>query len=444
MQLTRGQSEGLKMVERLKRDLDDLGPPKIHVLAGYAGTGKTTLLKKVPEVLGGVPMVVAPTGKAAIRVREATGIAARTIHSWLYDTDEDENSGEISFHRKNPMEITRGEVSVLVIDEASMVPSDLWEEIHDVCSMLHINILLIGDPFQLPPVEKRQSNTNGYDDPAYAPFNLLSPDFKFTERVLLTEIVRQALDNPIIRASMLIRQGQVAKAVTGMPKLFPAQVLEKAAEIIKNGNGALIVHKNETRNRMNLAVREALKKPEHEIAPGEPLLVLQNNYRLQRFNGELVKFENWIDPPGAVHLIKDWIRKQEHRTRFGIAQIETTPLDTWGQAALAVDQVFGRMAHIAQPPITKFVKILYGRSVNQDDIRHMTRDELNRAMGQPLLNANFGYCLTCHKSQGSEWDKVIVCLEPTIRMQTEEGCRWVYTAITRSREECWINLGGPS
>lgn len=443
MQLTRGQSEGLKMVERLKRAPDDKGPPKISVLAGYAGTGKTTLLRRVPEVLGGLPMVVAPTGKAAIRVREATGIAAKTIHSWLYDPEENPESGEITFNRKGPMDLQRGEVQVLVIDEASMVGEDLWDDIHDACAMMHMNILLIGDPFQLPPVEKKPSAAGYYDDPT-PPFNLLSEHFKYTERTLLTEIVRQALDNPIIRASMLIREGQVAKAVSGMPKLFPAQVLEKAAEIIKDGTGALIVHKNETRNRMNLAVRAALKKPQAQIAPGEPLLVLQNNYRLSRYNGELVRFESWIDPPGAEHHIKDWIRKQEMKTPFGIAQLELNQLDTWGQAALAVEQVFGRMAHIAGPPIEKVVKILYGKSVSQYEIHTMTRDELNRAMGQPLLHANFGYCLTCHKSQGSEWDKVIISLEPTIRMQTEEGYRWIYTAITRAKEQAWINIGGPS
>src|SRR5438128_3161723 len=180
------------------------------------------------------------------------------------------------------MELARGEVQVLVIDEASMVGPDLWEDIFDACTMMHMNILLIGDPFQLPPVEKKSRDDLGQ------PFNLLHEGFAYTERVLLTEIVRQAMDNPIIRASLLIRDGQVAKAVTGLPKLFPGQVLEKAAEIIKDGSGALIVHKNETRNRMNLAVRDALKKPLAQIAPGEPLLILQNNYRLQRFNGEII------------------------------------------------------------------------------------------------------------------------------------------------------------
>lgn len=438
MILTRGQDKALQMVSRLKRDPLDKEPPKIAVLAGYAGTGKTTLLKKVPEVLGGYPMVVAPTGKAAIRVREATGIVAKTVHSWLYNPEEDEDSGEVAFNRKGPQEIQMGEVNTLVIDEGSMVGPELWEDIYDTCSMCHMNILIVGDPFQLPPVEKKSTEFAAPD------FNLLSEHFKYTERVLLTEIVRQALDNPIIRASMLIRSGQIAKAVSGMPKLFPAQVLEKAAEIIKTGNGALIVHKNETRNRMNISVRAALKKPPNAIVEGEPLLILQNNYRLQRYNGEIVKFVNWIEPPGVDHRIKDWIKKQEADCSYGIAQIEPNQLDTWGQAVLALDQVFGRLGHVAGPPIEKIARILYGKHVDPYTMRNMTRDELNRAMGAPFMHTNFGYCMTCHKAQGSEWDKVIISLEPSIRMQTEEGCRWIYTAITRAKEEAWINIGGPS
>lgn len=439
MILTKDQEKALAMIGRLKRDPNNRSdPPMIAVLGGYAGSGKTTLLAKAQEVLGGVPMVVTPTGKAAIRVREATQIAASTIHSWLYDVDDNPMSGELMFNPKETMQIKRGEVGVLVIDEASMVNQSLWNDVLEACRRCGMNILIVGDPFQLPPIPDRRSAEIDSD------FSLLSPNFPANERVLMTEVVRQALDNPIINASMLIRNGQIAKAVSNMPKLFPAQVLDKAAEIIGYGDGALIVHKNETRNRMNVAVRKALNKPEFQIQPGEPLLVLQNNYRLSRYNGEIVTFQNWIEPPGNEHKIKDWIRKQEASSTFGVAQIDTTPLDTWGHVALSVDEVFGRLSHIAVPCINKVADILYGvRAMDPYSMSMMSKQEIQEYLGPSFMHANFGYCLTCHKAQGSEWNRVIVSLEPSIRMQTEEGCRWIYTAITRAKEECWINIGGP-
>lgn len=439
MILTKGQELGLAMIGRLKRDpKSPNAPPNIAVLGGYAGSGKTTLLAKACEALGGMPIIVTPTGKAAIRVKEATGIVASTIHSWLYDVEDNIESGDLVFKPKETMQIKRGEVNVLVIDEASMVNQSLWNDILEACRRCGMNILIVGDPFQLPPIPDRRASE--YD----SEFSLLAPDFPADERVLMTEIVRQALDNPIINASMLIRAGQIAKAVSGMPKLFPAQVLDKAAEIIATGDGALIVHKNETRNRMNVAVRKALRKPDNHIQDGEPLLVLQNNYRLSRYNGEIVTFKNWIEPPGNEHKIKDWIRKQEAFSKFGIAQLDTNDLDMWGHAAVSVDQIFGRLAHISIPAINKIADILYGaKHVDPYLLSTMSKMEAQELLGPPFLHANFGYCLTAHKAQGSEWNRVIVCLEPSVRMQTEEGCRWIYTAITRSKEECWINIGGP-
>lgn len=452
MILTKDQEAALVMAGSLSQ-YD--GKPKLGVLAGYAGTGKTTLLAKLPEVWGGVPVVVAPTGKAAVRVREATGMLATTIHSWAYNADEDDETGDVSYSKKELSEIRRGDVPILVIDEASMVGSDLWEDVYDTCCRCRLNILIVGDPFQLPPVQKRSS-----DDKDSGPeFNLLSPDFQYDARVLMTEIVRQALDNPIIRASMLVREGDPIEAVFSLPRIKPIDFAARAAEILSAGNAVVIVHKNDTRMKLNIAVRKLMNKPEQNIDAGEPLLVLQNNYRLRRFNGEVAIFKHWVERPGNPHEVIDYYRKKQHSTPFGVVELEdaSTVFETTAksdqldniqistsQAIVAVDQIFGRMDHMSMASLVKKKNVIYGkgRIPEPEELRTMTPDEIQRALGWPYLHSNFGYVFTCHKAQGSEWGTVLIGLEPTVRLKNMDSRRWLYTAITRSREKVMLSLGG--
>lgn len=451
MILTKDQEAALAMAATLGT-YD--GRPKLGVLAGYAGTGKTTLLAKLPEVWGGVPVVVAPTGKAAVRVREATGMMATTIHSWAYNAEEDEDTGDVSYSKKALENVRRGDVPILVIDEASMVGSDLWEDVYDLCCCCRLNILIVGDPFQLPPVQKRT------DDKDEGPeFNLLSPNFQYDVRVLMTEIVRQALDNPIIKASLLVRDGDPIEAVFSLPRIKPIEFAEKSAEILRAGNAVVIVHKNDTRMKLNVAVRKLMGKPEHNLDEGEPLLVLQNNYRLRRFNGEVAIFKRWVERPGNPHEVVDYYRKKQHHTPFGVVELEeaSTVFETTAkedkldniqistsQAVVAVDQIFGRMEQMSMASIVKKKNIIYGkgRVPSPEEIREMTPDEIQRALGWPYLHSNFGYVFTCHKAQGSEWGTVLIGLEPTVRLKNLDSRRWLYTAITRSREKVMLSLGG--
>lgn len=433
MILTNGQEQGLAMARKLKEYKKE---PRLAVLAGYAGTGKTTLLKMVAEELG-YPIIVAPTGKAALRVKEATGVTAKTIHSWMYDAKEDENTGEVSFSRKGPDELDVGESHILVIDEASMVYEELWDDIYDSCVMMKMNILIVGDPFQLPPVQKSRDSMGNERE-----FNLLSEKFTYHERVLLTEVVRQALESPIIRASMMVREGDPAMAVFQLPRIKPSELVDRAAAMVRLG-GVAICHRNETRNKLNVAVRRSLGKPDNQIQAGEPLLVLQNNYRLMRFNGESVQFQGWIDEPAGEHKIKDWIRKQEAVSRFGVAQLEPTEADPRSHAILCEEQVFGRLGHLSDPPIVKTARTIFGRSciVTPEEAALMSPEDREQALGYPFLHANFGYVMTCHKSQGSEWNNVLVVLEPSLRMNDADGKRWLYTAITRAKESVTLCLG---
>lgn len=419
MNYTQGQQEAISMVETLA-GLQG-AKPFVGVLAGAAGTGKTTTVRAIAETLG-FPMVIAPTGKAALRVYEATGVKAKTIHSWLYSPNEDENTGEVHWIPKESGKVERGETNVLVVDEASMVGPDLWADIYDMCTVLKLNILLVGDPFQLPPVQR----------PDAAPFSLLDPSLNFWRRVELTEIVRQALESPIIRASILVREGRAAQAIMTLPRVTPQDVVPYASHLYKTG-GTTICHRNETRLRLNTWVRGALGHHPDELAPNEPLLVMQNCHQLEVFNGETLRFNSWVEAPVGVHTIKDWIRKADATSRFGLASVGES-----GVAILAEAGVLGKLQHIHPLPIRKQAHRIFPAKIDTGRV-DFNGDPVLRY--QPVLNAQLGYIITAHKSQGSEWPNVLVVVESSIRHHTEEGRRWLYTALTRAKESVAVSLG---
>jgi exodeoxyribonuclease V alpha subunit len=116
--LTDGQQAAMDMVAKLMK----APPPMPAIITGYAGTGKTTMLKAIASMYGN-PVILAPTGKAALRVQEATGITALTMHRWLYHPKENENTGEIDFRLKDLAMIECTENGLVIVDEASMVGS---------------------------------------------------------------------------------------------------------------------------------------------------------------------------------------------------------------------------------------------------------------------------------------------------------------------------------
>lgn len=404
MELTGCQDRAMAMVGRL---IEKDGYA-MAVLAGYAGTGKTTMLRQIADRFG-VPRVIAPTGKAAARVKEATGIGASTIHRWLYKYTHDDRTGEGHFSLKVPDELG-AEAKMLVVEEASMVSRDVWNDIEETARMLGLKVLCVGDPFQLPPVDEDSAD-----------FCLLDPDQGLaSEYVLLDEVVRQALDSPVIRASMLVRNGDIVGAMGVLPKVSPLQAVDAAARCNAAG-GAIICHKNDTRFALNEKIRK-MRGYEGTLQPGEPLMIIKNNYQLFVYNGEIYPLLAWEDVTNAKHKVHDKWKKITEETRFGQATLQYDEQMTF-KAVLAEEEAFGRLK-------------VNGLAMERTGDILFTKE--------PYIHANLGYALTAHKSQGSEWNDVLVILEPTIRFWGDnrtQALRWAYTAITRAKKNCTLALG---
>ena len=158
------------------------GRPQIFRLFGYAGTGKTTLARHIAEGIDGETVFAAYTGKAALVLRNKGCTDARTIHSLIYRAqDLDEEVPSFVINEQSPA----NDAALIIIDECSMVDEELGRDLLSFGRP----VLVLGDPAQLPPVKG-----GGF-------FTEAEPDF------MLTEVHRQAADNPIVRMSMIVREG---------------------------------------------------------------------------------------------------------------------------------------------------------------------------------------------------------------------------------------------
>lgn len=390
-------------------------PGSIVVLAGPAGTGKTTTEKTIIEEVGPDHVcLVAPTGRAALRSRQATGHDACTNHRLLYRPKEDPKTGEVTFHPKSENEL-RDElfgIDLILMDEVSMLTREVWLDFSAALSHLGISIMLCGDNFQLPPVRFDPNDKFTVFDPAQFPRD---------QTVELQQVFRQALDSPILRCATAIREsrewGASLTVIRRDLPLVKGDVDRHAAQLWKeDADGVVIAHRNATRLGLNGQIRKLCGFSGGLPQVDEPLLVRRNDYNLGVFNGEIVDFDGFIKEEGIV--------VGDPQETFMFTHVDGV------RAAIHPDSVMG-----GQDPKPYAVKLL--RRVDaerQAELAGRGDDPEYKPPTLPLLRANLGYVITCHASQGSEWDRVTVLFENSLGvMPDEDRCRWAYTGITRAK-----------
>ncbi len=376
-------------------------PEQIFVLTGYAGTGKTTLLRRVvTDALGLVPDVsaafVTPTGKAA-NVLIRSGIPATTLHRLIYQSIAVEQEIEVNGKKVTVEKLTfkRREnidksIKLIVLDEASMVSDEI---IGDLAGF-GVKLLLCGDNAQLPPVEGFNSS-------------LINPDFT------LKSIVRQERDNPIIKLSKMAREGQYipygrygdnVTVISG--RYFSG---DRRSSALLNAD-QIICGTNKTRSLINDEVRK-LKGLGALPETGDKLICTQNNWETF-IDGEM-KF-NLVN--GLIGTAYDTV--YDLPKAIGFMQFMPDFLSEYCPSALPFD-------------IGIFLDGNY--RYKRGDYFEKT-DKNGKISGAFTLNRfEYGYCISCHKAQGSEFDNVIVFDESYAFK--EDRNRWLYTAITRAKRK---------
>lgn len=363
--LTPEQDEAVHRIERFIARPDI----KEFKLGGYAGTGKTTIIRTVKERLQeryGV-VVTAFTGKA-VNVLQRKGIRAQTLHSLMYECEK--IKGVLHWHKRDCLP---DGIDKIIVDEASMISTELYKDLVSYGKQ----ILWVGDPGQLEPVG---------DNP-----NLMAqPDY------VLSKIHRQAEKSPIIALANAIRQGGE------LPWLQETDELSVRLKLSMDISGVtqMICAKNKTRRSINDYYRRLANMAYHEVVQGEKIIVLKNNKSQGVFNGMLLFVQAVTkDVPMSLNVAPHYI------------------LD-------AVDEAGNRFSDLI---VWKFPFTTENEMPKNVDVPRIKVDNDRIEM----VYADYGYCITCHKSQGSEWDTVLV-YDEWMPSRIWDMKRWRYTAITRA------------
>ncbi|MCB5174135.1 MULTISPECIES: ATP-dependent DNA helicase [Microvirga] len=341
------------------------GDKPVFRLFGYAGTGKTTLARHIAEGVDGEVAFGAYTGKAALVLRSKGCADASTIHSMIYRSREsDEGGPQFVLNRQSQA----AKADLIVIDECSMVDEELGRDLLSFGQP----VLVLGDPAQLPPVKG-----GGF-------FTEAPPD------VMLTEVHRQAKDDPIIHMSMTVREGgRLEPGTYGESRVIRRREIDAPTVMAAD---QVLVGLNKTRRLYNTRLRELNGYRSPMPAAGEKLVCLRNDKTKGLLNG-----------------------------------------GTWSiQALRGIRNDFIRMDVLADDDARRrSVEVSVHKAFfegGEEEVPFVLRRESDEF--------TFGYALTVHKAQGSQWDNLVLFDESYAFR--EHRSRWLYTGLTRAAEKVTV------
>ncbi|MEH0158460.1 AAA family ATPase [Limibacter armeniacum] len=430
--------------------LDKERKRKAFLLKGYAGTGKTTVVSALVQVLkryNHKTLMLAPTGRAAKVMSIYAKKMAFTIHKIIFTQKEDPNTGVLQFKRQRNYYTN----TVFIVDEASMI--DDRQDISgrglltELVNYVYENpdsgnkLLLIGDTAQLPPVHQTLS-------PALDP-DYLSKEFRLDlTSHLLTEVVRQEAESGILFNATSIRN-EISKhtAQIGLVTKSYKDVYRMTADKLEDGlrygydkfgieNTVIICRSNRTATQYNQYIRRAIHFREDELEAGDHLMVVRNNY-------------HWLpeDSPAGFLANGEFIEvmavrnvEEMHGFRFADLTIRLIDYENHPKVEVKVhlDTLHSFTPNLSREDNRKLFESVVAGYADVEDKK--ARNKMIRE--DAYLNAlqvKFAYALTCHKSQGGQWDAVFVDQGfLTDEMLDHDFMRWLYTAMTRSRSELYL------
>lgn len=451
----------------------------LYLLRGYAGTGKTTLVSTLVKTLPQIGMryqLLAPTGRAAKVISNYTGKPASTLHRKLYRFQAVAN-GELRMARAE----NKHKNTVFIVDECSMISDQgdgyswsrslLDDLIEYVFSGSCCKLLLIGDSAQLPPV--------GLDISPAMDFDILRNSFNLTMATYeMKEVMRQALESGILHNATEIRnkiamnnelwamsdsdmyqlplldKNNFDDIIKIDPMSFEELLWESFGDKRSNNDAVVICRSNKRANMFNQAIRSRVLQEEGELSAGDKLMIVKNNYfwcqqttdnsQQSEANSQQPAVNSQITFLANGDMIEiTRINKFEEMYGFHFADVDIQLMDYDDAPTLSVKIILETL-HSDAPALTNDeAKRLY-QAVEEDYMDIPKAADRRKAMkDNPYFNAlqvKYGYALTCHKTQGGQWNNVFV-EAPYLPDETtlELGdLRWLYTAITRAKEKVYL------
>ena len=369
------QLEALRLMRQWYKDWKNgvVGTPQYFYLAGFAGTGKTFLSKFFLEEEGLSEYdvkLMTYMGRSALVLSKAAGMPASTVHSSIYKLVHTPQGEKWLLDHDSIVRNSK----LIILDECSMIGVQMFRDI----ASFHRPILILGDPGQLQAFA---------EEPL---FNQINPDY------FLTEIRRQALDNPIIRFSQIVREGgEVPPGDHGKVKKLPAA--EIPHDVFDDAD-TIITYKNASRDFFAQFFRQERGFDSPYPMKGDKLLCKKNHHGLGLANGQLGVATADVEPP------------------FGNALAVQLSFQPDG-----VERVYEDL------PVLKssFVKTYDRFGVLLEDPKWAH---------SKFLRFEYGYAITCHVALGSQFDKIIIHDDWSMN----DRARWFYTALTRAVDTCYI------
>lgn len=424
----------------------------VFVIKGYAGTGKTTLIGALVKKLWTVQkkaVLMAPTGRAAKVMSNFANTQAYTIHKKIYFPKK-QSSGAVSF----TLAPNKHRDTIFIVDEASMISDSSQEAklfengsllddlLQYVYSGHQCKLILVGDIAQLPPVKSSIS-------PALDEQTLRVNYDKEVLLSKLSDVVRQEQESGILHNATLLRQqleeelfGEFQFELNGfndIVRLIEGNEIQEAIEDAYSEVGkedtAFIVRSNKRANLYNESIRSRILFLENELAVGDYMMVVKNNYHWLSTSSEA----GFIANGDLIHILE--IKAFKDLYGFKFAEVKVNLVDYPNQKPFETILLLDTIQ--AEAPSLSYED---GNRLYQEvlkDYEH-EKSKYKKFLGvknNPYFNAlqvKFSYAITCHKSQGGQWSRVFIEQPFLPEGVDREYLRWLYTALTRAKDKVFL------
>lgn len=441
-----------KIAQFVTNDSED----EIFVLKGYAGTGKTTLLSTVVNELHHVDkrfVMLAPTGRAAKVISNYSNKAAFTIHKYIYYPKSSAGGG-----MQFSMKANKAKNTVFIVDEASMISdsnsdSNLYPHgsllddlIHFVYSGRNCKLILMGDTAQLPPVHMDISPALHTD--------MLSLNYQMeVTHIELDEVMRQEEDSGILYNATELRSmldsyffdafAFYLKGFKDIVRLVDGYDIQDAIHGAYSNMGpeetAFIVRSNKRANQYNQQIRSRILDKESELSPGDYLMVVKNNYYWLKDS----TITDFVANGDIIEVLEIYKIQELYSFRFASVRArmidypQMTPFDT----IVMLDTLTSESPALTYDESNRlYQEVMLDYEEETSKYRKLQKVKVNEYFN--ALQVKFSYAITCHKSQGGQWDTVFIEQPYLPDGISKEYIRWLYTAMTRAKNKLYL-IGFP-
>lgn len=448
-------------LQQIAQFLTNNNNDEIFVLKGYAGTGKTTVISTIVNNLIAINLkyvLLAPTGRAAKVIANYSQKPAFTIHKKIYFPKKSRGGG-VSF----TMQQNKHKNTIFIVDEASMISdtssdSKLYENgslLDDLISYIYsgtnCKMILLGDTAQLPPVNLDVS-------PALDTETLAMHYDKTVHSIELDEVMRQEENSGILYNATDLRellkshfiddfqfQLKGFKDIVRLTDGYDIQdAINQAYSNYSIEDTAFIVRSNKRANQYNQQIRSKILDKESELSTGDYLMVVKNNYFWLKEKDEA----GFIANGDIIEVLEIFSIKELYTFKFANVKIRMVdyPNQKPFETVLLLDTITSESPSLTYDESNRLYQEVMKDYEGETKYKMFQKVKENEYFN--ALQVKFSYAITCHKSQGGQWNTVFVEQPYLPDGIDRDYIRWLYTAITRAKDKLYLigfkdeNFGG--